>query len=516
MDSLKSRIKKSNLSGRDIDTILSILKLVVSLRSLGEKRRVNLLLWLRRIFGVKTEKSQRSSDQTKRQGSSPPKKKGRYGRNDYPGADRSNVRHPELNPDDPCPECHDGKLREIEPGVDYDWQGQSPIHLHIYLLQRFICHRCKEIFTAPSPVAETAKTVDDSDDAVKVTKCNRNAMANAVIACLRFMFGIPFYRLAKIQDRMGIGLPEANQYAMIAQVYDAALPVYGGLIYQAGQGSLIMADDTAIKILDWLRGKGPPVKKTGNSRKKAQTTAIVSKSAEGQSIALYLTDEKQAGRHVENLLELRQTESGVPIYMCDGLSSNKAGDSHELIQVHCLDHARRLFYEIQSIFPEESQFVIDRLAKVYEADSDCRKLGLHGKQRQSYHKQHSAGVMKELGEWMVRKMESGEVEENSPLGKAINYSLKRWTELNEFLYTPGVPLSNAECERSIKRIITHGKNSLFYKTAKGAHVGDVIQSLITTCQDSGVNCFKYLAWLQENKSQVKVNPADFLPWCLPS
>ncbi|SMF83873.1 IS66 family transposase [Pseudobacteriovorax antillogorgiicola] len=145
-------------------------------------------------------------------------------------------------------------------------------------------------------MAESAKTVDDSGDKVKVTKCTRNALANAVVACLRFMFGIPFYRLAKIQDSLGIGLPEANQYAMVAQVYEAALPIYEQLIFEAAQGSLVMADDTAIKILDWLRGKGPPTKTTGEPRKTAQTSAVVSRSAEGRCIVLYLTGEKQAGK----------------------------------------------------------------------------------------------------------------------------------------------------------------------------------------------------------------------------
>jgi len=120
--------------------------------------------------------------------------------------------------------------------------------------------------------------------------------------------------------------------------------------------------------------------------------------------------------------------------------------------------------------------------------------------------------MEDLGKWMKKQIDDELVEENGPLGGAINYSLKRWTELTEFLHTPNVPLSNTECERTIKTIITHRKNSLFYKSKKGAHVGDVIQSIIVTCQNSQINCFKYLAWIQENKSQIKVRPKDFMSW----
>ena len=113
---------------------------------------------------------------------------------------------------------------------------------------------------------------------------------------------------------------------------------------------------------------------------------------------------------------------------------------------------------------------------------------------------------------MQAGLASKEVEENEELGKAIKYVLKRWTELNEFHHIAGVPLSNAECERAIKAIIRHRKNSLAYKTENGAHVGDVIQSLIATCEYVQVNIFEYLAWIQANKSAVIAEPARYTPW----
>jgi hypothetical protein len=512
LSSLQERIKGSNLATDDVVSILSMLQLIVSMKQLLTKRKLGLLLWLRRIFGVKTEKLPVKSGVKKQSHGTGNGRRGRNGRDDYPGADKTAVAHPTLSAGDDCPECHEGKLREDKPAVDYDWQGSAPIHLHIYLLQRLICHICKTAFTAPSPVAETAKTVDDSEDKEKVTRSNRNAFANAVVACLRYMFGIPHYRLAKIQGRLGIGLPEATQYLMVKQVYDAGVAIYGQLIQEAAQGCLFLADDTAIKILDWLGGKGPPTKTTKEPRKTAQTSAIISKSADGRAITLFLTGENQAGHNMSALLDLRTSSSGVPIYMCDGLSANKVNLDHTVIQVHCLDHARRKFFELNSSFPKQCQHVLDQLSLIYKADKEARQQNLSPDQRLKYHREHSKKIMDSLGHWMQHQLKTEAVEENGPLGGAMNYSLKRWTELTEFLHTPGVPLSNTECERAIKTIITHRKNSLFYKTAKGAHVGDVVQSLVATCQASQVNCFKYLAWLQENKSQVKAHPENFLPW----
>ena len=49
----------------------------------------------------------------------------------------------------------------------------------------------------------------------------------------------------------------------------------------------------------------------------------------------------------------------------------------------------------------------------------------------------------------------------------------RWTELTQFLRVPGAPLDNNVTERILKMAILHRKNSLFYRTQRGA---DVIKS----------------------------------------
>ena len=56
------------------------------------------------------------------------------------------------------------------------------------------------------------------------------------------------------------------------------------------------------------------------------------------------------------------------------------------------------------------------------------------------------------------------------------------------------------------------KNSLFYKNAHGAYVGDVLTSLIETCRLAGANPLDYLSALMENRSAVFAAPRAWLPW----
>jgi transposase len=90
--------------------------------------------------------------------------------------------------------------------------------------------------------------------------------------------------------------------------------------------------------------------------------------------------------------------------------------------------------------------------------------------------------------------------------------LKHWDKLTLFLRVPGAPLDNNVCERALKMAIRHRKNSLFYKTLRGARVGDLYMSLIHTCYFAGVDPFHYLTELMRHEEQVKAEPAKWLPW----
>jgi transposase len=90
--------------------------------------------------------------------------------------------------------------------------------------------------------------------------------------------------------------------------------------------------------------------------------------------------------------------------------------------------------------------------------------------------------------------------------------LKHWEKLTLFLRAPGAPLDNNICERILKKAILHRKNALFYKTSRGAHVGDVFMSLIHTAELCGADAFGYLTELDRHAKEVAVNPQDWMPW----
>ena len=156
--------------------------------------------------------------------------------------------------------------------------------------------------------------------------------------------------------------------------------------------------------------------------------------------------------------------------------------------------------------------MLEDFKQIYHFDAQARDQKLSPQSRLEFHQANSGPILEHLHLWIQSQFDHKFVEPNSSLGKAFKYMLKHWQALTLFLRKPGAPLDNNLCERILKRAILHRKNSLFYKTLAGAHVGDVFMSIIQTCQSCATNAFDYITALVKNSERVKAQPALWMPW----
>jgi hypothetical protein len=324
-----------------------------------------------------------------------------------------------------------------------------------------------------------------------------------MVGLLRYGSGLPFNRLEHLQESMGSPLPASTQWDIAQGAAKRIYPAREELMRQAAQGYIIHNDDTTMKILALVNNDD-------EGRTGTFTTGILS-VVEDKKIVLFFTGRNHAGENMAELLGQRDSQTGPPIQMCDALSRNTSKE-FETILGNCLTHARRNFVDVAENFPEECSYVIETLAEVYKNDKTAKEEKMTPFMRLHYHQAHSGPPMKQMHEWMTDQMESRKVEPNSGLGKAISYMMKHWEPLTLFLRVEGAPLDNNICEQALKRAILHRKNSLFYKTLRGAQVGDIFMSLIHTCTLAKVNPFDYLVALQKHAQDVLKNPHKWLPW----
>lgn len=85
----------------------------------------------------------------------------------------------------------------------------------------------------------------------------------------------------------------------------------------------------------------------------------------------------------------------------------------------------------------------------------------------------------------------------SALGKALHYLFEQWPYLVRFLEDGRLELTNNRAERSIKPFVMGRKNFLFCNTSGGAQSSAVMYSLIETAKETGLDPYRYLAWVLE-------------------
>jgi len=523
-ESLMGRVRSSTLAKVDGDFIENAMDTLEFITGKLEEKNIQLEQLVKQMLGIKSEKSSKvleqiQSKQSKieteesadncakndRQKQKIAAKKfkghGRNGVEKYTGAEKVKVAHSELNSGCACPGCSRGKVyNEKKPGVFIHIEGKAPIQATIYETEKLRCNLCGEIFEADLPVeAPTKKHYDET--------------AKSMMAILRYGHGLPLNRLEKLQAGMGIPLPASTAWEKTQEAAEEIMPVYEELTRLAAQGNLIYNDDTGMKILETMALiKNESQKANGKKiRTGIFTTGIVSEVEENK-IALFFTGRKHAGENLDDLLKKRESDRSPPIQMCDGKTGNTLETTDTIIS-NCNTHARRCFVDVSNNFPNEVAYVLLKFYKeIYKNDAHTRKQNMSPEQRLLYHQKNSKSIMQSFYEWLERQFKKKLVEENSSLGKAISYTLKRWTKLTRFLHISGAPLDNNICERALKRAICHRKNSLFYKTPNGARVGDIFMSLIHTCAYVCANPFDYFTQLQRHSSHVIKDPSKWLPW----
>jgi transposase len=423
-------------------------------------------------------------------GESAPCGHGRNGAAAFTGATKVTVAHATLHSGDLCPDCRRGKVySQKEPATLVRFVGHAPLEATVFEMERLRCNACGEVFTADAPETAGAAKYDET--------------AVAMIALLKYGTGVPFNRLERLQGQLGMPLPAATQWELMAASAKPLRLALEELIRQAAQGRVLHNDDTSMRILRLVR-------EPGDKRRGTFTSGIVSLMG-AWTIALFFTGSKHAGENLADVLKERARELPLPIQMCDALSRNTPKGVETLI-ANCLAHGRRQVVEVVDHFPEECQYVLETLGGVYHNDALSRERELSAEDRLHFHQEHSGPLMKGLHEWMEAQLAEHKTEPNSGLGKAISYLLNHWPKLTLFLRQPGSPIDNNLVERALKKAILNRRNALFYKTLNGAGVGDLFMSLIHTCELNGANPFDYLTELLRHAEELKRSPSEWMPW----
>jgi hypothetical protein len=447
--------------------------------------------------------------------SSPPEKPKREGHGRIPnaafkGARRHFVPHATLSHGDLCPDCTSGHVRRLKkPATRTRFEGHAPIGADIWEQERLRCDCCGEIFTAdPPPEAppEGAPTWDET--------------ATAMLGLVHYGNGVPFHRLEKLQEHVQIPVPASTQFEVLAKAAPKLQPVLDEIKSQAAQGGLVQNDDTTARVLE-LMGKRRK-KKIDNheienpDRTGIFTTAIASlvkddETGDEKTIALFATGPKHAGENLDDLLDKREPALDDPLQMSDALARNLP-KRNKTRWGNCLIHMRRYFVDQLENFPKECGPILLELRQIFKNDDIAIEQQMDPVARMQFHRKESMPILIKVRRRLSKLIREKKIEPNSELGAAWRYLVNHWKELTLFVREPGVPLTNNLVERILKVAVLYRKNSYFYRSHRGAAIGDLYMTLIHTAVLNGENPFHYLTELLRNAEHVAESPQKWLPW----
>ncbi len=157
-------------------------------------------------------------------------------------------------------------------------------------------------------------------------------------------------------------------------------------------------------------------------------------------------------------------------------------------------HARRKFFELhianKSLIAEEA---LKRFAVLYGIEDSIKAACMQT--RLEVRQAKAKPLMLAFYQWLMDKR--GMVPSGSGIMKAIDYSLRRWQALTQYLNNPHTPIDNNWVENQIRPIALGRKNWLFAGSLRSGQRAAAIMSLLQSAKINGLDPYAYLKDVME-------------------
>lgn len=344
------------------------------------------------------------------------------------------------------------------------------------------------------------KYVRKEEEGIAIGKLPKRAIekgiaGGSVLAMLiigKFVDHLPIYRQIAIFKRAGMHLHYNTVLDWNTQGLDALTPLYELLKKKILSSIYLQADETGIKVLD--------SEKNGSSHQ----GFLWAYRDVTNNLVLF---EYQRGRNKEGPAKMLKNFRG--FLQTDGYAAYDQFAEREGVQMlHCMAHARRYFKEAQDNDTPRCAYALLILQELYEFERQWRDLSVEEKQK--LRQQVAGPKLEALYKWMIEQYSS--VTPKSPIGKALDYSMKRWKELTLYITDGRLEIDNNKIENEIRPIALGRKNYLFAGSHESAQRIAMIYSLLATCKANGVEPNTWLTKvLEEIPNRTVNNLEDLLP-----
>jgi transposase len=389
-----------------------------------------------------------------------------------------------------CPCCGGATLRKIGEDVTETLElipRQWKVIQHVR--EKFSCRACEAISQPPAPSHPIARG-----------RAGPGLLAHILFA--KYSLHLPLNRQSTTYAREGIELDVSTLADWVGAAAATLMPLVEAIQAHVFAAERIHADDTTVPVL----AKG----KTRTGRLWTYVRDDRPFAGPGPPAAAFFYSRDRGGEHPEQHLARFAGLMQADAYAGFSRLYEATRRPGPIVEVACWAHARRKFFDLARI--NKAPIAVEAVKRIDALFAIEREInGLPPPQRVRERHQRSRPLVIELEAWL--REQRARVSKNSETGKAIDYSLKRWSALTRFLDDGRLCLSNNAAERELRAVAMGRKNWTFAGSDEGGRRAAAIYTLIATAK---LNDIDPQAWLADVLARLPDYPMrridELLPW----
>ncbi len=444
------------------------------------------------------------------------KRKG-HGRRRLPSTlPREKVIHDLAEDEKPCPCC--GKMRHIIGKETHEQLDYIPAKVKVieHIRLKYGCPRCEAEASPDGPQIVVA-----DKPALPIEKGLAAPGLLSFVIVSKYSDHLPMYRLEGILKRHGIDIARSTMCDWAAQCADVLHPLVKLMRQRVLQSKVMHTDDTPVKVQDRNR----------SGTRTGRFWVYLGDQHHPYTVFDYTPSRNRDGP----MSFLRDWGKDEHVYLqadafggYDGIYAGEAGG--QVTEVACWAHARRKFYDAQNSDAATSAQALAYIRLLYDVETEAKRSAKKGKGkctdkgtkcgsdlasvRYRLRQESSVSRLAEFKTWLEsqRAELGGSVLPQSPMGKAIQYSLNQWDALCVYTTDGRLAIDNNASENALRRVAIGRKNWMFCGSDKGGSTAATLFSMIATCQRHKV---EPLSYLRDILTRIAATPimqlADLLP-----
>ena len=195
----------------------------------------------------------------------------------------------------------------------------------------------------------------------------------------------------------------------------------------------------------------------------------------------------------------------------DGYAGYEQFKTHKKItRVGCMAHARRKFDEAMKNDKKISMEAMTRMQRIYRLEHWLHVLKINDEGKKKLREKVAVPMLNEMFDWMEKAI--NKTTPQSPIYKALQYSIKRREELMCYTCDGKIHIDNNPVENKIRPTVIGKKNYLFMGSHDAAQRSAMIYSFLISCKANNINPEEWLEdVLLRINSTKKSELVDLLP-----